>query len=78
MEELHQQFTAVDHDGKKYPLRVYQERLPVGTRATPSAVAPGQKRIVTEDGESVNRVKKGKYKIVATGVILHSCDPDAP
>ncbi len=78
MEEPHQEFTAFDKDHKEYRLQVYQKDVPVGTRADPSAVAPELKQIVTEDGESVNRVKKGEYEIVATGVILRTSDPDAP
>lgn len=78
MEEPHQKFTAFDEDGKEYRLRSYQGYASAATRANPSAVAPGLKRIVTEDGESVNRVKKGEYEIVATGVILFTSDPDAP
>lgn len=73
-----EEFTAVDDSGREYRLRVYQEYVSVGTRADPSAVAPGMKRIVTEDGESVKLLGKGDYQIVVTGVILRSSDPDAP
>jgi hypothetical protein len=78
MEEASYQFTAVDDAGIPYRLVVYEERVSVATRADPSAVAPGLKRIVTEDGQSVNGLKKGEYQIVTTGVILRSSDPDAP
>ena len=73
-----QEFTAVDESGREYRLRVYQESVSASTRANPLAVAPGVKRIVTEHGESVNRLKTGEYQIVATGVILRSSDRDVP
>ena len=76
--ELLQDFTALDDDGNEYRLKVYQENVPAGTRDNPSAVIPGLKRIVTDDGESVNRVRKGVYKIVASGTVVRSSDPGAP
>jgi hypothetical protein len=78
MGKLIQEFTAVDESGSEYRLQVYQQDVSVATRANPSAVAPGRKQIVTEDGASVNRLKKGEYEIVGTGIILRSSDPDAP
>lgn len=78
MEEKHQEFMAVDEAGAQHRLLVYQDYVPVATRANPSAVAPGMKRIVTENGESVNRVKKGEYQVVGSGAILRSSDPGAP
>ena len=57
---------------------MYQNYVSVATRANPSAVTPGLKRIVTDDGHSVRRLKKGEYQVVATGAILRSSDPDAP
>lgn len=76
--EPRQEFTAVDGQGNKYRLLVYQQNVRAGTRGEPSTVIPGQKRIVTEDGKSVNRLKKGEYEIVETHVVLRSSDPDAP
>ena len=78
MEELTQEFTATDEDGTEHRLLVYQQFIPAGSFDDPSAVIPGLRRIVTEDGESVNRVRKGEYEIVQTGVRLRSSDPDAP
>ena len=78
MEELTQEFTATDEEGTEYRLLLYQDFVPAHTFDNPSAVVPGLTRILTEDGESVNRVKKGEYEIVQTGVRLRSSDPDAP
>ena len=78
METLTQQFTAVDDAGNEYRLLVYQKQIPAPTRNDPAAVIPGLKRIVTENGEHINRVNKGEYKIVVTGLVLCSSDPDAP
>ncbi len=38
----------------------------------------GIREITTRDGEPVNRIKKGKYQIAATGETLTSDDPQAP
>jgi hypothetical protein len=73
-----QTFTASDQTGQVYRLEVHQEYSSAATRADPSAVVPGQKRILTEYGESVTRIEKGKYEIVQTGVIVRSSDPAAP
>lgn len=78
MQERAHEFMAVDNTGTEHRLLVYQEYVSTATRANPSAVAPGLKRIVTEDGQSVNCIKKGQYKVVATGAILRSSDPSAP
>lgn len=75
MKKLIQEFTATDDQGHEYRLRFYQEYLP-DTKLENGV--PGVKRIVTEDGKGVNRLGKGQYKIVQTGVILHSDDPSAP
>ncbi|HUU84581.1 MAG TPA: hypothetical protein VM243_13870 [Phycisphaerae bacterium] len=78
MEEQSQEFMAVDETGTEHRLLVYRDYVSAATRANPSGMAPGLKRIVTQEGERVNRLKKGAYQIVATGAILRSCDPDAP
>lgn len=78
METLVQQFTAVDDAGTEHRLLVYQKQVPAPTRKDSKAVIPGLKRIVTEYGDTTNRLKKGEYQIVATGVVLRSSDPDAP
>lgn len=78
MEKLSQEFTAVDESGIEHRLLVYQEWVSGASRANLSAVRPGKKRIQTEQGESVSRMKKGEYQVVATRAILRSADPDAP
>ncbi len=78
MEELAYEFTAADEDGREYQLQVYQNWISAATRADPAAVIPGMRRIVTEDGLSVNRLAKGEYQIVSTGMVLRSSKPDAP
>jgi hypothetical protein len=56
---------------------VYQHVLSAATVADPHAETPGSKTIKTRSGEHVNRLEKGKYQVLTTGVILTSTDPDA-
>ena len=78
MEKLTQKFSARAADGTEYTLCVYQEFIDAGNRGDPNAQAPGQRRLVTDSGLSVNRVAKGKYVVVETGEELNSTDPNAP
>ena len=78
MEELIQEFTSTAEDGSEHVLYVYQDFRDAGTRSEPSAQVPGLKRIATADGLSVNRLGKGEYEVVQSGVILRSRDSDAP
>jgi hypothetical protein len=79
VENLVQEFEAREEDGTVHILRVYQKIIDVRTRGNPQAVARGgQKRIVTANGESVTRLKRGRYKVVLTETLLQSDSPDAP
>jgi hypothetical protein len=78
MERLVQEFEAREENGTIHRLRVYQKLVDAGTQANPHAVVPGLKRIVTEKGETVNRLQKGKYQVVLTGILLYSDSPEAP
>jgi hypothetical protein len=78
MERLVQTFDAQTDEGHVYTLHVCQKCIEVPTRADPNAVCPALKSIRTSDGKSVNRLDRGKYQIVETGIILHSDSPDAP
>lgn len=69
---------ANDEDGKKYPIGIYAEKINVGTHDDPNATLEGRKSLYTENGLRVNRISKGEYLIVQTGVKLYSESPDAP
>ena len=78
MERLMQQFEATDEQGTTRRLMVYQDFVDAATMGNPNVEVPGLKRIVTEDGQNVNRLETGKYQIVQTGEVLTSSAPDAP
>jgi hypothetical protein len=78
MEKLIQQCEAQDENGDVHTLLVYQNEIGIPTRGNPNAVAPGMKRIVTENGETVARIAKGRYRIVQSNIELVSDSPDAP
>ena len=71
-------FDAVDDDAKTHALHVFVEIIDAGTLDDPNAEVEGIKRIRTDSGDDVNRLEQGRYKVVATGQILRSDDPNAP
>jgi hypothetical protein len=71
-------FPAQDREGKTHRLKVFVEILDVGTLGNPNAEIEGRMSIKTRDGDSVNRLDKGKYEIVQSGAILTSDAPEAP
>jgi len=78
MQKLIKTFIATDSEGRKYPLRVYQDVLPSPTFENPNNVVRGLASIKTFDGKAVNLLEKGHYKIGTSGVDLYSSDPNAP
>ena len=71
-------FEAVGSDSETHTVFVFTDYIDVGTRTDPHAVVEGLKELRTSDGFAVNRVSKGEYKIVQTGVSLRSDSSDAP
>jgi hypothetical protein len=78
MEKRTGEFAAHTEDGREYTIFVFTNFIDAGTRDDPNAVVEGLKRLVTSDGDDVNRLEKGKYKVVSGGIELSSDDPDAP
>lgn len=78
MKEQIGMFRAKDRNGNVYILRILQEYVPAGSVEDPNAVIPGLKSLKTADGSHVNRLDRGRYEIVATGVQLWSDDNNAP
>lgn len=73
---LKQQFAARGDDGNSYDIHVYGHRINTSTLAGPSSIE-GLPELRTSDGFSVNRLDRGRYTIVQTGVMLESNDPNA-
>lgn len=63
-------FKAVDSFGRSHQIEVYVEMLAGGE--------DGAQNLVTADGESVQRIDKGHYRIGLGRVDLTSTDPSAP
>jgi len=70
-------FVATDDSGKPYKLIVYQDfdqSRDFDGRVTEKAGLPW---VCTEDGEHLNRLSKGEYELIGSGLKLHSIDADA-
>jgi hypothetical protein len=71
-------FIATDAKGNRHWLLVYSENTRVSaTAATPAREIEGHKSIRTAEGLHVDRIERGKYKVVETDLKLTSDDPDA-
>ena len=73
-----QSFQAIDDNGVAHTLHVFVKIIDVANFDDPNAELEGMKSYRTADGKAVNRLEKGKYKIVSTGQVLCSEDPSAP
>lgn len=71
-------FSAKSGDGQEFTIYEFTQLLDVGTFGNPDAVIEGLKRLETSEGQSVNRLEKGKYEIVALSLIIISDDKNAP
>jgi hypothetical protein len=78
MQKLKGSFVAKGDDGKDYIIEIYVDLVDVGTHDDPNATIEGLKTLQTEDGLKINRIGKGEYKLIQTGLRLHSISPDAP
>lgn len=63
-------FKAVDGFGRNHTIEIFTEIL--------AEMTEGAQTFVTAEGESVERIAKGKYRIVQGGTELTSKDPAAP
>jgi hypothetical protein len=71
-------FIATDERGDRHWLLVFTEYI--GVPATSKSGAKKEEvgtSVKTTDGKHVDRLGRGKYKVVETGVRLTSDDPDA-
>lgn len=78
MQKLKGSFVAKGDDGKDYIIEIYVDLVDVGTHDDPSSIIEGLKTLQTEDGLKINRIGKGEYELVQTGLRLYSVSSDAP
>jgi len=70
-------FEAIDQWGNRHTLNVYVGIIDAGTNDDPDAEIEGLRSMQTADGDFVNRLEKGRYQVVGSGLILTSSDPGA-
>jgi hypothetical protein len=70
--------TMNDSYGRRYTILIYTNIIKAGTFENPSMEVDGMNELKTFEGMAVNRLEKGKYQIVKSGIIVHSDSPDAP
>ena len=75
--DLEASFLAQDDTGRTYWLDVFVDVLDVGSHDNPHAERKGLREIKTRTGQFLNRLEKGKYKLIHSRRILSSTDPDA-
>jgi hypothetical protein len=78
MRKLERTFIATDPTGKKHKLKCFRPYRIPKTLSGPTNPVPGILEIETEDGDEVVAREEGGYMVLATGLILHSDDPDRP
>lgn len=69
-------FVATNAGGIEYTVEIFQDFQQVQTRGGVHIV-PKLKSLFC-NGNPVNRIAQGKYKIIGRGIILKSSDPNAP
>jgi hypothetical protein len=72
------QFIATDEKGRRYTILIFTNVTKAGTLENPSMEVEGMEELKTFEGMAVNRLEKGRYQIVQTGIIIQSDSPDAP
>ena len=72
------QFIATDENGRRYTILIFTNIIKAGTFENPSTEVEGIKELKTFEGMAVNRLEKGRYQIVKTGIIVQSDLPNAP
>ena len=73
-------FKTHSDDGKIFTIHEYTNFIKSGSFEDPDQLTAGMKELRTSDGKTVNRIEKGKYKIldVFGNVTVYSNMPDAP
>lgn len=71
-------YSAAGNDGRSYTVEVWTNFTSSGHLHERTTEVAGFRTLCTSDGQHLNYTEKGRYQIVATGVVLQSDDPDAP
>ena len=78
MPKLAFSFKAKTPEGQFRLIHVYVETSESGARENLDELPMSRKRFRTSGGQPVVRIARGKYRIVPTGEVLASSDPEAP
>lgn len=73
IEKYEGSFIAHDQAGEAHTIEIFSKFITRG-----SHTYRGVRTFVTESGDPVNYIRKGKYEIVHTDTLLFSDDPKAP
>jgi hypothetical protein len=71
-------FVARNQSGKKHRLLIFVEFRYQKDNSGKESVTRGPVEIETEDGDKVDALGQGDYRVIRSGIKLHSDDPDAP
>ncbi len=71
-------YAAEGNDGRSYTVEAWANFTSSGRPDDPTPEVAGFRTLCTSDGRNLSYIQKGRYQIVATGVLLQSDDPDAP
>ena len=75
--ELIRTFVAHDERGSSHTIHVYTEFMETRTFDAATTELEGMNELRTASGQPVNRIAKGEYEIVDSGMALKSSAPDA-
>ena len=71
-------YSAEASVGRSYTVEAWTNFTSPQTLDDPTPEVAGFRTLCTSDGQNLNYIEKGRYQIVATGVVLQSNDPYAP
>ena len=69
------QFIATDENGRRYTNLIFTNIIKAGTFENRNKEVEGIGELKTFEGMAVNRLEKGKYQIVPTGIIVSLIHP---
>jgi hypothetical protein len=71
-------YSAEGDEGRAYTVEAWANFTNPGRPDDLTPEVAGSRTLCTSDGRNLNYIGKGRDQIVATGVVLHYDDPDAP
>ncbi len=72
------QFIAEDEKGRRYTILILTNVRKAGTVENPGEEIEETTELKTFEGMAVDRLEKGKYRIMPTGTVVLSASSDAP